>query len=84
MEDNTHYKRTYCHDSYILFLVLTNVGLNRPSERMLEFPVPLFLNCFSVAVSMGSGFLYMVHFLSTFNPYFLQHSTTNNNPCSNP
>ena len=70
--------------THILFLVMTNVGLNGSSRRMLEFSISLFLDCFSVAVCMGSGFLYMVYFLPTFNPYLLQCSTTNNNPRSDP
>jgi len=63
----------------ILFLVMTNVGLNGSSGRMLKFSVLISSDCFSVAIFMGSEFLYMVHFLPTFNLYLLQHSATNNN-----
>ena len=40
MEDSTHHQRTYRHDSYIMFLVMVDVELNGPSERMLEAHIP--------------------------------------------
>ena len=32
--------------THILFLVMTNIGLNGPSERMLEFSFPILPDCF--------------------------------------
>ncbi|KAL5142564.1 hypothetical protein HKD37_09G025726 [Glycine soja] len=77
MEDITHHQRTYRHDSYIMFLIIVDVELNGPSGRMMEWPTfklyfpPCFTFCFSyfpLQILEILLFLYLVHFLSTFNP----------------
>ena len=82
MEDITHHQRTYCHNSYIMFLVMVDIELNEPSGRMMEFrmgprcPSTIFSHCsFFENLFSKSG-----PFSSHVQPLSLPRSVTNSRP----